>query len=211
MKDITGMKFGRLTVLRLSHKDNRHECHWLCKCDCGNEKTVSGNKLRSGNTKSCGCMQKEFLDGRLRRKHGLTNAKLYATWENMKHRCNDPNNWMYPNYGGRGIKVCEEWLDSSTFFEWALRHGYEEGLSIERINVNGNYEPNNCRWVTQKVQSRNSRTNHLITYNDQTHCLVEWAEILGMPYTVIKNRITRLKWDVKRAFTEPVHQEKVRY
>ena len=201
MKDITGMKFGRLTVLRLSHKDNRHECHWLCKCDCGNEKTVSGNKLRSGNTKSCGCMQKEFLDGRLRRKHGLTNTKLYATWENMKHRCNDPNNWMYPNYGGRGIKVCEEWLDSSTFFEWALSHGYEEGLSIERINVNGNYEPSNCKWVPIEEQYLNRTDSHFVTAFGKTQTISEWAKESGLKYDTIERRLNQYGWDAERAVT----------
>lgn len=201
MKDITGMKFGRLTVLRLSHKDNRHECHWLCKCDCGNEKTVSGNKLRSGNTKSCGCMQKEFLDGRLRRKHGLTNTKLYATWENMKHRCNDPNNWMYPNYGGRGIKVCEEWLDSSTFFEWAFDHGYEEGLSIERINVNRNYEPNNCEWVPIEEQYLNRTDSHFVTAFGKTQTISEWAKESGLKYDTIERRLNQYGWDAERAVT----------
>ena len=130
----------------------------------------------------------------------------------MKGRCYYPSVNGYERYGGRGISVCDEWRDDFiSFKDGAMAHGYNDELTIDRINVNGNYEPNNCRWVTQKVQSRNSRTNHLITYNNQTHCLIEWAEILGMPYTVIKNRITRLKWDAKRAFTEPVHQEKVRY
>lgn len=201
MKDITGMKFGRLTVLRLSHKDNRHECHWLCKCDCGNEKTVSGNKLRSGNTKSCGCMQKEFLDGRMRRKHGLTNTKLYATWENMKHRCSDPNNWMYPHYGGRGIKVCEEWLDSSTFFEWALSHGYEEGLSIERTNVNGNYEPNNCKWVPIEEQYLNRTDSHFVTAFGKTQTISEWAKESGLKYDTIERRLNQYGWDAERAVT----------
>ena len=202
MKDITGMKFGRLTVLRLSHKDKRQECYWLCKCECGNEKTVSGNKLRSGNTKSCGCMQKEFLDGRLRRKHGLTNSKLYATWENMKHRCGDPKNWMYPNYGGRGIKVCEEWLDSSIFIEWALSHGYKEGLTIERIDVNGNYEPSNCKWIELKEQYLNRTDSHLLTAFGKTQTLKEWAEETGLNYNTIERRINKYGWDAERAITE---------
>lgn len=202
MKDITGMKFGRLTVLRLSHKDKRQECHWLCKCECGNEKTVSGNKLRSGNTKSCGCMQKEFLDGRLRRKHGLTNTKLYATWENMKHRCGDPKNWMYPHYGGRGIKVCEEWLDSSAFIEWALSHGYKEGLSIERINVDGNYEPDNCKWVELKEQYLNRTDSHFVTAFGKTQTISEWAKESGLKYDTIERRINQYGWDAERAVTE---------
>ena len=202
MKDITGMKFGRLTVLRLSHKDSRQECHWLCKCECGNEKTVSGNKLRSGNTKSCGCMQKEFLDGRLRRKHGLTNSKLYATWENMKHRCGDPKNWMYPNYGGRGIKVCEDWLDSSNFIEWALSHGYKEGLSIERIDVNGNYEPSNCKWIELKEQYLNRTDSHLLTAFGKTQTISEWAKETGLNYNTIERRVNKYGWDAERAITE---------
>lgn len=202
MKDITGMKFGRLTVLRLSHKDNRKECHWLCKCECGNQKVVSGNKLRSGNTKSCGCLQKEFLDGRLRRKHGLTNTKLYATWENMKHRCEDPKNWMYPNYGGRGIKVCEEWHNSSTFFEWAYSHGYKEGLTIERIDVNGNYEPGNCTWIPIKNQYLNRTDSHFVTAFGKTQTISEWAKESGIKYDTIERRLNQYGWDAERAVTE---------
>ena len=202
MKDITGMKFGRLTVLRLSHKDNRKECHWLCKCECGNQKVVSGNKLRSGNTKSCGCLQKEFLDGRLRRKHGLTNTKLYATWENMKHRCEDPKNWMYPNYGGRGIKVCEEWHNSSTFFEWAYSHGYKEGLTIERIDVNGNYELGNCTWIPIKNQYLNRTDSHFVTAFGKTQTISEWAKESGIKYDTIERRLNQYGWDAERAVTE---------
>lgn len=223
-EDLTGRKFSNLTVLSLHHKKqlykkdgkpNGHLYYYECICVCGKKSIVAASALKNSSVKSCGCLQRKRVSEMAKissRKHGYRNTRLYREWQSMKGRCYYSSVNGYERYGGRGISVCDEWRDNFiSFKDWAMAHGYNDELTIDRINVNGNYEPNNCRWVTQKVQSRNSRTNHLITYNNETHCLVEWAEVLGMPYTVIKNRITRLKWDVKRAFTEPVHQEKVRY
>ena len=145
LNDLTGQRFGRLTVLE------RTELKWLCKCDCGNKKIVAGGHLVSGDTKSCGC---------LRIKHGMRNTRLYSIWHGMKERCYNTKHKFYKHYGGRGIKVCEEWKnDFQTFADWALSHGYADNLTIDRIDVNGNYEPSNCQWATNAEQQRNKRNS----------------------------------------------------
>ena len=120
--------------------------------------------------------------------HGQEPKRLYNTWCNMRRRCYEKQNHKYKNYGGRGIKICPEWLDFCVFREWALSNGYSETLTLDRINVNGNYEPTNCRWVTQKIQQNNRSNNHLITYNGETHTMKEWSEITGISYRTIKDR-----------------------
>lgn len=159
-KDLTGMRFGYLTVLSKDESlKYKHQTHttWLCLCDCGNTTIVRGYCLRNGHTQSCGCLGREK---RLKSatKHGQSETRLYAIWHAMKQRCFNPNHKNYVDYGGRGIKVCEEWKnDFQAFYDWAMANGYEESLSIDRINNDGNYEPQNCRWVTMKEQCNNRR------------------------------------------------------
>lgn len=154
--DLTGKKFGRLTVLeRTEEKGSRSEIKWQCKCDCGNVVIVRGQYLRSGATKSCGCYHREQTS-KATKIHGLKHERLYRIWKNMKSRCYCVNKPDYHRYGGRGIEVCSEWKENYLAFrEWALKNGYEENLSIDRIDFNKNYEPSNCRWTTQRVQARN--------------------------------------------------------
>ena len=202
MKDMIGVKCGRLTVMAFDHKDGRGEAYWRCRCECGNEKVVSGNKLRTGNTKSCGCMQKEHRLEGFHKSHGMTETKLYTTWLNMRSRCNKPDNIMYQYYGGRGIRVCQEWNDAfEPFMEWAISHGYEEGLSIDRINVDGNYEPDNCRWVTKKAQYFNRTDNHLLTAFGKTQTIKEWADETGIKYDTIERRVNAYGWSAEKAVT----------
>ena len=183
-KDLTGEKYGYLTVLRrLNYSETGHTYLWECKCDCGNITIVRGGNLRTGHTISCGC-KKGLI------KHSKANTRLYCIYKNMKQRCNNPNNVWYKNYGARGIKICDEWLnDFNTFYNWAISNGYEDSLSLDRIDVNGDYEPFNCRWATKLIQQNNMRRNKLITYKNKTHTVAEWEHILKLPYNYIRSRL----------------------
>lgn len=158
--DLTGQHFGRLTVLRRVENRGRYPC-WECKCACGRTTYITTPSLRSGHTISCGCYRKEVELENLsihRQTHGQSYSRLYRTWANMKARCENPNNHNYVYYGGRGIRVCDESKSFEPFEAWALSNGYSENLTIDRINVDGNYEPANCRWATVTEQNRNKRS-----------------------------------------------------
>lgn len=209
--DITGQKFGRLTAIkldRIEHKISGGTSHyWLFKCDCGNYIKRLKSSVTTGHTQSCGCYHKERAK-EANITHGLRKTKLYKKWLDIKKRCYNSKSQYYYCYGGRGIKVCDEWLkDFSNFYNWAVANGYDESskvyqCTIDRIDVNGNYEPSNCRWVNQKVQNRNSRHCHYITYNNETHCLTEWAEITNISADKIRNRLKR-NWSIEKALNTP--------
>lgn len=193
--DLTGQRFGRLTVVKRSGSTPQKLALWLCKCDCGNEKIIDGHTLRRGGSKSCGCYRTERESERAVKrnyKHGQRKTRLYGIWLGMKSRCYNSNDHNFLHYGAKGIEVCEEWTqDFQSFYGWSMSHGYKEDLSIDRIDVNGNYEPNNCRWVTMKVQQNNRSNNHLITCSGETHTISEWAEITGMNKGTIRSRLVR--------------------
>lgn len=156
MNDISGMKFGRLTAIKNAGSKNQRRM-WECLCDCGNKCIVCESALTSGNTKSCGCIAKELLISR-NTVHGKCGTRLYKTWRNMKTRCYNKNCVEYSCYGGRGIKVCDEWLnDFSVFYDWAMEHGYDDNLTIDRIDNDKNYCPENCCWITrsENIRKRN--------------------------------------------------------
>lgn len=159
--DISNTRYGRLVALKITdEKSKRGEGRkWVCVCDCGNHKVIRMSDLRSGKTKSCGCLEKENLTKiSLKNAHGQTKTRLHNIWIGMKNRCNNKNNQAYKYYGGRGISVCDEWNRSyQTFHIWAINNGYNKNLTIDRIDVDGNYQPNNCKWSTRKEQSRNRR------------------------------------------------------
>ena len=166
---------------------------WECKCDCGNLTPVSRNNLTSGHTLSCGCLQQRMRrHGEYHKIHGQTGTRLHRIWKDMKTRCTNPNAINYDNYGGRGISVCEEWRkDSYAFREWAVANGYCDDLTLDRIDVNGNYCPENCRWVTRKEQNNNRRDNRKLTFNGRTQSIPEWAEELGLSYGGLYDRLRR--------------------
>ena len=180
--DLTDNVFERLKVIKRTGTDKQRNPLWLCKCECEKEVIVRGNLLKSGNTKSCGCLQKDVA-AKLKTTHSLSIDKngvvprLYASWRNMKSRCFNPNTPKFKNHGGRGITVCEEWLDYLPFHEWATSHGYRKDLTLERTNNDGNYEPGNCKWSTAKEQANNKRTTKIIEINNERHTQSEWLEL----------------------------------
>jgi len=198
-----GDRYGRLTICREAESQKWKRC-FLCRCECGAEVVVRLEYLRSGHTKSCGCYLGD-VNRKLRYTHGGAGTRLYKIWLGMKKRCNNPGSQSFHNYGGRGIKVCREWNDFSSFLAWVKKTGYDDTLTIERIDVNGNYEPSNCRWATRKEQSNNTRKNKLITFGETTKNISGWADCLGLPYNVLQLRLSR-GWSVEKALTAPVRQ-----
>ena len=190
--DLTGKRFGRWLVLEETSERRKGSVMWLCKCDCGTVRAVSASTLKTGKSVSCGCYNKEVITT-----HGKTHSRLYHTWTSMVRRCTDPNSPEADGYINRGIKVCDEWLNSfEAFAEWSLANGFEENAkrgecTLDRIDNNGNYEPDNCRWANVKAQGRNRRNNVVIECNGESHCLSEWAEILGESYRKLCSRYRR--------------------
>ena len=198
--DLTGQKFGRLMVIECAGRDKRGRAIWKCKCDCGNEAIKGSDRLIRGITQSCGCLHTERTR-QANTRHGLTHTRLFNIWSGMRKRCYNSNCHAYKDYGGRGITISEEWNDFITFKDWALTHGYDNNLTIDRKDVNGNYEPSNCRWATMKVQSNNTRTNRIITFNGKTQTMKEWANELNINYQTLSTHINRDKWNVVKALT----------
>ena len=204
-----GKKYNRYTVVKYDHmkKYGKTKAHFFkCKCDCGNERVVRITTLTSNQSKSCGCLQREVVakNNKVNVTHGRSNTKLYRVYHAMKSRCNDPNHDKYKVYGGRGIRVCEEWENSfELFYKWAIANGYKEGVSIDRIDPNGNYEPGNCRWLNQIEQCRNKRNNVVLEHNGKKQTAIEWAEELGIKHSTILYR-HRNGWSDKETLTIPV-------
>lgn len=197
-KDLTGMRFGRLTVVRLLEQSERKtkQYNWLCRCDCGNLVHANASKLQTGLQKSCGCFRQENLNniGDVNRKYKVVNKRLYAVYKSMLERCYSSDAREYQNYGGRGISVCAEWLGDygfDAFAEWAFENGYDPNaehgdVTLDRIDVDGNYSPSNCRWISNAEQQNNKRTCIYQTYNGETHTLKEWSRILNISYSKIR-------------------------
>lgn len=195
-EDLSGEKYGRWTVLEVAGRNDKGNILYKCRCDCGKEKIVSSTSLRDGSSKSCGCLQKEKSKENLLRynsserykqpshtTHGMRHTRLYRVWCGMKKRCNCTNYEHFDRYGGRNIRVCEEWSnDFQKFADWALKSGYKDDLSIDRIDVEGNYTPENCRWATIKMQARNKENTLLYEHEGVTKPFIEWCENYGVPY-----------------------------
>ena len=203
--DLTGQKFGRLTVIERANNyvspKGQQTAQWLCKCECGNLIVVRGDSLRTGNNLSCGCLGKEHRTASLTT-HGHCNDRLYDIWQNMKDRCYNSHSERYRDYGGRGVVVCPEWLNGfEAFYNWAILNGYKDNLTLDRIDTNGNYEPSNCRWATYKEQANNTRRNILLTYNGKTQTIAQWADETKIKYATLYMRINKLQWNIERALT----------
>lgn len=207
--DRTGHRYGRLTVVSCAGSRNGRY-NWKCRCDCGEECTASGLCLASGDTKSCGCLNAEKRIARsLRHGHSRRGdvASGYRTWLGMKQRCCNVRNKSYPHYGGRGIKVCDRWLESFENF-LADMGPRPAGSSLDRIDNSGNYCPENCQWATRIEQGRNKRSNVLITWKGATKTLIEWSEETGIPYITLYTRLHREGWPIERALTKPVRRKR---
>ena len=205
-KDMSGMRFGRLTVLDLDHIDYNGIYFWRCRCDCGNETVVRNTSLNNGMTTSCGCYRREMSSQRSM-KHGLCDHPLYVVWENMRGRCEHEYDDAWDRYGGRGITVCKEWSkDFKSFYDWSIQNGWEPGLTLDREDNNDGYSPWNCRWVDRTIQANNRRSNRVIEYAGEARTIAEWADILDINYFTLRARINRgYMRDFERyfGFTDP--------
>lgn len=215
-KNQIGKKYGKLLILEEDKNINKRGTYYKCQCDCGNIKSLLGFNVINGRTKSCGCITKEINKYNApNTKHKLSKTRIYKIWSKMKNRCNNDKYFQYYLYGGRGIKVCEEWSNKKdgfiNFYNWAIKNGYEKHLqkfgnkntTIDRIDVNGNYEPSNCKWSTQKEQSLNKTNNRLIKYNNEEHTISEWAIIKNLTKSTIYHRLER-GWSVEKTLTTPL-------
>lgn len=191
VKNISGMRFGRLTVQSREGSNSLWQAKWRCVCDCGNTIVALGRSLRDGNTTSCGCYRDDQCSA-AQYKHGHTGTPLYVVFNSMVSRCNNPSNKSFESYGGRGISVCEEWINSKEkFFEWSMANGYRPDLQIDRIDNNGNYEPSNCRWVTCEENNNNRRSNIFISHLGKTQTIEQWARELNISGSTIQQRLKR--------------------
>lgn len=201
--EMIGKKFNRWTVLAkcedsmVCPSGSKHT-RYLCECECGKRKKVLKNHLLDGTSKSCGCFKKKNRPTDI-------HTRLYTIWGNMVNRCTNPNNPAYANYGGRGINVCDQWRNFHEFKKWSMNNGYDDSLSIDRINNDDGYNPENCRWADCFVQSNNTRRNRWISYDGESHTVGEWSKILNIPYKDLHARIQR-GWSIDRAFNQPLRK-----
>lgn len=210
-----GDKYGRLVIIKEVEPIKRksyNERRVLCKCECGKEKVVSLHPLLKGKIKSCGCYLKELaiIRGKnfLKYDKEATKSKLYSIWHGMKCRCNTTSSGSYQRYGAIGVKVCDEWNnDFISFYNWAINNGYQEGLTIDRIDSDGDYEPSNCRWVDYASQANNRKTNVRLYYNGESHTIAEWSNLLNISRNVLYNR-KKKGWSNEKTLTTPI---KTRY
>lgn len=194
-----GERYGRFTIIKEIEKRKKKR-YFQCKCDCGNIRNVRFVALRAGTIKSCGCLRDE-QNRTVAVTHGKNKTRLYSIWHGMKQRCLNPNLKGYKYYGGRGIKVCKTWLEFEGFYDWAVNNGYNKNLTIERIDVNGNYEPHNCEWIPMENQSKNTRRTTIIEFNGTSLCVAEWARKIGISNSAMQKRIKN--WPIEKALTTP--------
>lgn len=201
--DLTDQQFGRLRAVRL---DGKKGCHaaWLCECQCGQTVRVTSSNLRSGTTQSCGCLNRERVSVALKQSstiHGMRYTRVYNVWLNMKQRCTNPNNDHFPAYGGRGITVCQRWMESFEAFYEDMGDPPSDDHTIDRKNVHGSYEPSNCRWATREMQTSNTQRSVMLTYMDKTQTAKQWAIELGIPPRTVARR-ARSGWPIEKILSQ---------
>ena len=205
--DLTGQKIGFLTVLQRLPQYTHKKTYYKCKCDCGKEIITYYGNLASGHTKSCGCYMKK-LASEMFSTHRKSSTVLYKRWSGIKERCYSPNSTKYYRYGARGIKMCDEWKnDFIKFYDWSINNGFSENLTIDRIDVNGDYCPENCKWSNNIEQANNKTNSRFITYKGKTQTVAQWSRETGVAYDNIIARL-RLGWDVDSIFTKPADNKK---
>lgn len=203
--DLTGQTFGRLTVIERCadyiSPAGYHRTRWRCLCSCGNITIVATQELRNGDTRSCGCYCLECKHDNSKT-HGLSNTRLHSIWKGMKARCYNKNHKNYEGYGARGICVCDSWKNNfQNFYSWAINHGYADGLTIERADVNGAYSPENCCWVTRLAQANNRRNSISVSYQGKEYTLLELSKILDIPYSTLYYRFKK-NYDMKEILAQ---------
>lgn len=201
-KNLIGLRFGELTVIKKLQSDSHKEMRWLCLCDCGNEHITTSNRLTTGKTVCCrDCAYKKIA--KANRTHGQSPRHMFNAYVNMKTRCYNKNYYLFRHYGGKGITICDEWLGHDGFINfrnWSYENGYADNLSIDRIDNSKGYSPYNCRWVSMKAQQNNRTNNRMITANGETHTMAEWAKISGILYSTIQRRL-KCGWSEHDAVT----------
>ena len=221
-----GEKFGRLTVLELDHVEQKNITRGKYKtirtfefyrfqCDCGNICVKEKNSVKSGNTRSCGCLSKEYNESEAHKKenlkHNLRYTRIYKIWLGIKNRCFNPKNYSYKNYSARGIKVCDEWKNNPKLFcNWAINNGYNDELTIDRIDVNDDYKPSNCRWITKSEQTKNKRNTIYLTYKNETKTLIEWSKEKKLNLKTLQSR-TQRGWTPEKILETPIIPFKNRF
>jgi hypothetical protein len=209
-ENLTGKTFGRLTVVEFDHSKDK-KSYWKCKCICGNITISRSDQLKNGQTKSCGCLKKETdkINFSKRNFHYKSHTRIHKIWLGMKDRCFNSKTPAYKWYGLKGVIVCEEWKnDFMQFYNWAMANGYNDTLTIDRIDTNGNYEPNNCSWTTMIEQANNTTRNHFLTYNNETHTIMEWVRKTGLSRSAIRGRLKR-GWSIEKTLTTPVMADSI--
>lgn len=198
-KNLTNKEFGYLTAISVDDsKSNSNHIYWKCKCACGNTRSLQTYQLTSGKVTSCGCMNKKTKKSEIISK----NRRLYSVYYSMLARCNNPKSISYKSYGAKGIKVCEEWKEYSNFYNWSINNGYDDKLSIDRIDNSKGYSPSNCRWIPLSEQTKNRTNNVLYTHNGETYIMSEWCKILDFPFTLAKSR----RKEAKKKNIEPTFE-----
>lgn len=201
--DITGQKFGRLTAINRA-PNSGDRVKWLFKCDCGNQIITDGASAKTGKTRSCGCLNNEMRI-KTNTKHGLSSKRIYGIYKSMIQRCHNSSNKKFKIYGGRGIKVCDEWLnDRMTFFEWAFKNGYNDDLTIDRVNGDKGYAPDNCKWATYAEQNRNTTQNFHVMIDGKDKILTDLAKEVGVDRGTLFYRIKKAGMTPEEAISVPI-------